>query len=246
MELVTKQLRLKIGTSPLTFSLHNADGQLVNADEPSFGTSWMGTEVTTYKSLQAGERFIGLGEKTGNLDRRGTAYTHWNTDYFAYPNNADPIYCSTPFYIGIHNGLVYGVFFDNTHRTNFNFGASNHRFASFSADDGEMNYYLLHADTVRELLAAYTHLTGRMPLPPLWSLGLQQCRYSYYPDAEVLNIAKQFRQKDIPADVIYLDIHYMDRYRVFTWHPTYFPQPKKLIRELKVGFSHRRHFRSGH
>jgi hypothetical protein len=85
---------------------------------------WIGEEVCTYKKLQEGERFIGLGEKTGNLDRRGEGYTNWNTDYFGYPANGDPLYSSIPFYMGIHHGLVYGVFLDNTSKTHFNFGAS--------------------------------------------------------------------------------------------------------------------------
>jgi alpha-glucosidase len=72
-----------------------------------------------------------------------------------------------------------------------------------------------------------------MELPPLWSLGFQQCRYSYYPDYEVLNAARTFREKNIPADVIYLDIHYMDAYKVFTWHDKRFPNPKKLTDELR-------------
>ena len=140
--------------------------------------------------MQPGERFIGLGEKTGNLDRRGCAYTNWNTDKFGYAVDADPIYMSIPFYIGLHNNVAYGIFFDNTFKTKFNFGASNNRFAYFSAEDGVMNYYFIHGESVREIIKNYTWLTGRMELPPIWSLGLQQCRYSYYPDTEVLNIAR--------------------------------------------------------
>lgn len=231
--LATAQLQLVISKKPLRFSLYNKEGELINADDTSFGTRWQGTEVTTYKALQPGERFIGLGEKTGNLDRRGTAYTNWNTDKFSYAVDADPIYMSIPFYIGIHGNQAYGIFFDNTFKTKFNFGASNNRFASFSAEDGEMNYYLIGGDGVRSIIQNYTWLTGRMELPPLWSLGLQQCRYSYYPDTEVLNLARTFREKKIPADVIYLDIHYMDEYKVFTFHPQRFPSPAKMVKELK-------------
>ncbi len=144
-----------------------------------------------------------------------------------------PLYATFPFYIGIHGGLVYGIFMDNPHRSRFNFGASNNRFSYFSADGGTLNYYFIHDSGVREILAAYTHLTGRMSLPPLWSLGYQQCRYSYYPHQKVINIARIFREKEIPADVIYLDIHYMDRYKVFTWDEERFPSPEKLITALR-------------
>lgn len=231
--LTTRRVKVIIGKNPLTFEFQTPEGQTINQDEEGFGTSWIGDQITTYKKLQPGERFIGLGEKTGPLDRRGFGYTNWNTDNFGYTAGSDPLYCSTPFYIGAHNHLVYGIFFDNSHKTHFNFGASNDRFASFSADLGEMNYYFLHGTTVAEILEQYTFLTGRMEMPPLWSIGYQQCRYSYYPDKEVLSVANTFREKDIPADAIVFDIHYMEDYKIFTWNRRDFTDPVKLLAQLK-------------
>ncbi len=237
IQINTGLIRVEIGKIPLRFSFFNTRGRLLNADDPAFGTSWNGTQVSAYKTLQEGERFIGLGEKTGNLDRRGNAYVNWNTDYFGYPADADPLYLSTPFYIGLHHGFAYGIFFNNSYRSVFNFGASNNRFASFSAEDGLMDYFFLHAEDVAGILKLYSRLTGRMPLPPKWALGFQQCRYSYFPDSEVLNMARTFREKDIPADVIYLDIHYMNGYKVFTFHPERFPEPEQLTSRLReMGF----------
>lgn len=230
----TEALRLDVSRNPVRFSFYTPDGRMLNADEPAFGTSWIGTEVTTYKQLIDGERFTGLGEKTGNLDRRGSAYDNWNTDNPRYGPNDDPLYVTIPFYIGTHDSLVYGIFMDNSHRSRFNFGASNDRFSSFSADDGEMDYYFMHAPSVAGILKQYTHLTGRMTMPPLWALGYQQCRWSYFPDTEVLNTAQNFRDRRIPLDVIYLDIHHMDAYKIFTWHPDRFSNPAKLLSDLKA------------
>jgi alpha-glucosidase len=233
----TDSVKLEITKNPVRFRFLTLDNKLINEDDPAFGTSYIGEEVTTYKKIQPNERFIGLGEKTGNLDRRGSGYTNWNTDYFGYGTNDDPLYVSIPFYIGIHNNMNYGLFLDNTYKSHFNFGASNDRFSSFTAESGEMNYYFIYHKNVADIVTSYSALTGRMKLPPMWSLGFQQCRYSYYPDTEVLTVAKTFRAKKIPADVIYLDIHYMDAYKVFTWHPTRFPNPKKMLSELKeMGF----------
>ncbi|MGC1240574.1 MAG: glycoside hydrolase family 31 protein [Chryseosolibacter sp.] len=233
----TSRVILTIRKNPLSLQFTNHQGQIINQDEESFGTGWIGDQVTTYKKLQEGERFIGLGEKTGPLDRRGFGYTNWNTDSFGYSSGSDPLYCSTPFYMGIHHNLSYGIFFDNTHKTFFNFGASNDRFASFSADTGEMNYYFIHGDNVRAILQQYTFLTGRMEMPPLWSIGYQQCRYSYYPDKEVVNVANTFREKDIPADAIVFDIHYMEQYKIFTWSKKDFSDPVRLLKQLKqLGF----------
>lgn len=232
LHLRTSQIQLTVDLASFCLSFFDPKGNLLNVDD-SLGTAWIGTEVATYKQFLASEKFIGLGEKNGHLDRFGRAYTNWNTDYFAYGVGDDPLYMSIPFYLGIHDQGHYGIFFDNTHKTVFNFGASTNRFVYFSAADGDMDYYFIHQPTVAEIIGSYTALTGRMQLPPKWALGFQQCRYSYYPDSEVYTLAQTFRDKNIPADVIYLDIHHMERYKVFTFDGEKFNDPKAMIAHLK-------------
>jgi len=236
--LSTESLKVVVTKNPLGIQFFNKEGKLIDGDEKGLGIGWQGSEVTSYRTLFPEERFIGLGEKTGPLDRRGMSFVNWNTDHPAYGEQDDPLYVSVPFFIGLHDLTVYGIFFDNSSRTVFDFGAStDSRFYSFSAADGNMNYYFLSSSSVAGVIEKYTYLTGRMKMPPYWSLGYQQCRWSYYPDTEVLNLARTFRSKKIPADVIYLDIHYMDGYKIFTWHPERFPRPKEMIDSLKsMGF----------
>jgi alpha-glucosidase len=229
----TDSLQVLVERKPLAVRVFDRNGAVLVEDDPGFGVSWAGSHVTNYKVMRDDERFIGLGEKTGPLDRRGNGYTHWNTDFFGYPSGADPIYMSTPFYIGLHSGsTMYGLFLDNSSRTRFNFGASNNRFSSFGVEDGDLRYYVIAGSSIPSIISSYSYLTGTTPLPPLWSLGFQQCRYSYYPDAQVLNVARTFRERGIPADVIYLDIHYMKDYKLFTWDSTRFPDPKGMIKKL--------------
>lgn len=236
LHLKTETLKVQLNKVNGVIKFYDSQGHLLNEDD-TLGTAWIGTEVNCYKKVQEGERFIGLGEKTGGLDRSGKAFTNWNTDYFAYGVGDDPLYMSVPFYVGIHSQGQYGIFFDNTHKSVFNFGASTNRFMYFGAEDGDMDYYFIHQASVSEIISEFTNLTGRMELPPIWSLGFQQCRYSYYPDSEVLTLAKTFRDKDMPADVIYLDIHHMEAYKVFTFDGEKFPDPKSLIKHLKsLGF----------
>lgn len=235
LELHSNRFKTVIDKKNAQISFQRLDNQVINED--GMDMSWVGTEFCCYKKLQEGERFIGLGEKTGSLDRRGQAYTNWNTDKFGYAVDEDPLYLSTPFYIGIHSGLVYGIFLDNSHKSTFNFGASTERFSWFSADDGDLNYYFIYGETVGEVVEHYSWLTGRMPLPPKWSLGFQQCRYSYYPEQEIYQLADTFRAKDIPCDVLYLDIHYMQDYKAFTFDQERFPNPAKMIADIrKEGF----------
>ena len=235
--LSTDSLDLNITKQPVRLQFLNKKGQIINEDDMAFGTSWIGEETTTYKKMQEGEKFIGLGEKTGNLNRRGEGYTNWNTDYFGYPTNADAIYQTLAFYIGIHGGQQYGIFMDNSFKSHFNFGASNNRFSSFTAEDGTMNYYFIYHSNVKNIISSYTFLTGKIEMPPLWSLGLTQARYSYYPDKEVLTLANTYRDKKIPADGITLDIHYMEAYKIFTWDKQRFSDPKSMNNQLKkLGF----------
>ena len=229
------KLKVELNIENGKIAIFDLQDKLISKD--GLAVRWLGTEVVVSKELLEGEKFVGLGEKTGPLNRRGNAYVNWNTDKFGYAIDQDPLYLSTPFYIGIHNGMFYGVFVDNSYKTVFNFGASTERFSWFSAEDGEMNYYFIHGDTVAEVIQHYTWLTGRMKMPPLWSLGFQQCRYSYYPDDEIYQLAQTFRAKQIPCDVLYLDIHYMDAYKSFTFDKERFPFPMQMISDIrKSGF----------
>ncbi len=234
IEITTTALKLRITKSPLCFNFYTADGKVLSEDDTRFGTNWQGTRVVNYRKLYADEKFIGLGEKTGNLNRRGSSYTNWNTDASDHNPKSDPLYETFPFFIGLHGGLSYGLFFDNTHKSYFDFGASTDDTMSwFGADAGDMNYYFLGAQSVAQIIQDYTWLTGRMEMPPLWSLGYQQCRWSYMSAKEILDIAQTFRKKQIPADVMYCDIDYMDHYKIFTWNKQTFADPKGMIDQLK-------------
>ena len=236
--MLTDSLQIIIYTNPMRFSVRRLNGEVISEDYANLPVSWLGTEVTCYKKLFPDEKFLGLGEKTGNLNKRGGSYENWNSDVPAYATNLDPLYQSIPFFIGVHDKIVYGIFLDNSYRTKFNFGAStDEQFSWFSAANGEMNYYIFGATTVAGIIRDYTWLTGRMTMPPYWSLGYQQCRWSYFPESQLMTIAQQFRDKQIPCDVLYLDIDYMDSYKIFTWNPERFPNPKSMIEKLNgMGF----------
>ncbi|MES2426250.1 MAG: glycoside hydrolase family 31 protein [Bacteroidota bacterium] len=234
IEVTTSALKLVINLNPLRFNFYTADGKVLSKDDPRFGTNWQAERVINYRKLYPDEKFIGLGEKAGDLNRRGRNYVNWNTDAALHSITTDPLYKTFPFFIGLHSGLTYGLFFDNTHKSYFDFGATtDDQMSWFGADGGDMNYYFFGAQGIRNILEDYTWLTGRMEMPPLWSLGYQQCRWSYMSAKEVLDVAKKFRKKQIPADVMYCDIDYMDGYKIFTWNKETFPDPEGMIDQLK-------------
>jgi alpha-glucosidase len=184
------------------------------------------------KTCHPNESFFGLGDKATELNLKGKRLQNWNTDAYSFAKDQDPLYRSIPFYISLTEGIAHGIFFDNTFKSHFDFGAEDPTKTSFWADGGELQYYYIHGPHMMDVVKRYHSLTGTHPMPPLWALGYHQCRWSYYPESKVRAIAKGFRDNQIPCDAIYLDIDYMDGYRCFTWNRKYFPDPKKMIREL--------------
>jgi alpha-glucosidase len=208
--LSTDELIVHIKKYPCRVSVYDKQMNLLNSDDESFGVAYDGDEVRCFKKLYSDEKFYGLGEKSDELLKNGKQYTMWNTDYPAYTGKKDELYVSIPFFIGIRDHKAYGIFFDNTYKSYFNFGASNNRFYWFGAENGEIDYYFIGGPEIKRVVSDYSKLTGRIELPPLWALGYQQSRCSYYPESAVRFIAKKFRDENIPCDVIYLDIDYME------------------------------------
>jgi alpha-glucosidase len=220
--------------SPLLIDFADADGIILLADEPALPMAWDGPQVHVWKKMPLEENYYGLGDKAGPMNRRNRAFTNWNTDAFGWQESTDPLYKTIPFFIGLRKDVAYGLFFDNTYRSSFDFGKQSENYFSFGAEGGEINYYFIAGPDPKKIVEQYTALTGRPPLPPLWSLGYQQCRYSYYPESRVMEIAHLLREKKIPADAIYLDIDYQEGYAPFTINRQYFPTFEKMVADLRA------------
>jgi len=235
----TPALRVTIRHDPFRLEFATASGESLDADDPARGIGFVGAETRVWKRLRDDEHVYGFGEKTGRLDKRGRnlggyGFVMWNSDTYAYGDDTDPIYVSVPFFMVMRGGRAHGFFLDNTFRTSFDVGRERQDLLSFGAPAGELDYYFIDGPTPKDVVSRYTELTGRMPLPPRWALGYHQCRYSYYPESRVRFIADNFRQRRIPADVIWLDIHYEDGYNPFTWDPARFPDPPRLMKDLRA------------
>jgi alpha-glucosidase len=131
---------------------------------------------------------------------------------------------------------AYGLLLDNPGRTVFDMRTHEDRY-TVGINSGELDLYFLGGPSIKDVVKRLTDVTGKTYMPPMWAIGYQQSRYSYMNQEEVLDIARTFRKKGIPCDVLYLDIHYMDEYRVFTWDSKRFPKPMEMMAELKeLGF----------
>ena len=230
----TARLSVRIERSSLRLIVSDPAGHVIVADAPVHALDVQGTAFTLRKQLTAGEHIFGLGDKTGPLDRRGETFVNWNTDSYGFQESTDPIYKSVPFFIATGGpGGSYGLFLDNTWRSWFDFGHEDPDTLGLGAAGGPIDYYLVCGPGVKQVVERYTDLTGKPPLPPLWSLGFQQSRFSYMSADEVRALAGRFRKERIPADAIWLDIDYQDRYRPFTTNRQAFPDLAALGAALR-------------
>ncbi|HVZ75002.1 MAG TPA: TIM-barrel domain-containing protein [Polyangia bacterium] len=228
----TPHVRARVEKNPLRFAFLDAAGRVLDEDARDRPTTFGARGFHVERAMPADAHYYGLGDKSGPLDRRDQAFTNWNTDAYAWQESTDPLYKTIPFYLSLRAGRAFGVFVDDPWRSWFDFGKAARDVLSFGAEGGALDLYFIAGPAPKDVLARYAALTGTPPLPPLWSLGFQQCRYSYYPEARVREVAKTFRDKKIPADVIYLDIDYQKDNRPFTVDHDRFPHFEQMVRDL--------------
>lgn len=168
----------------------------------------------------------GTGEVTGALRRNGKQISLWNIDTPAYSvDGGTHLYQSHPWVMGLRpDGTAFGIIADNTWRQRITTGDD----IVFESDGPAFRIVVIERDTPQQLMQALADLTGHMELPPLWALGYQQCKFSYQPDTRIKEVANLLRGHKIPSDVIWMDIDYMDHYKIFTFSPEEFPDPKGL------------------
>jgi len=229
----TKRLRVHIERATLRLVVTDLDGNILQEDAVGWPVEFHGNSFRIYKQMPADEHYFGLGDKVGPLDRRDQAFTLWNTDAYNFQESTDPIYKSIPFFMTMRAGRTLGVLLDNTWRSSFDFGKQMNGVYSFGSEDGALDYYVLYGPDPKQVLQSYAWLTGPPPLPPLWTLGFQQSRYSYGTEAELREVAEKLRADRIPADSLYLDIDYQKNNRPFTVDPEKFPNFVGMLADLK-------------
>lgn len=173
--------------------------------------------------IEEGTDLYGTGEVVGDLKRNNTEVTLWNTDNYGYgTDDGKRLYQSHPWILSVRsNGSAYGILVDHTWKQRFILNNP----IKIISEGPTFRIIIIERDSPQEVIMTLSELTGKIELPPLWALGYHQCRYSYYPASQVIDIADTFREKEIPCDVIWMDIDYMDGFRIFTFDPVGFPDP---------------------
>jgi alpha-glucosidase len=254
--LETSALKLVIWRAAFGMAAYRTDGSAVfedaaGLDGRSHGYVHLNDSFVLTRRIARHDAIYGLGEKTGRFNPRGRNFILWNTDVLhpgalaqnrlpeaeALPGTSthfDPYYTSIPFFYhsrtSARAAAMSGSFIDNGYKANFEFDASDSYRIEFHG--GQYTEYVFAGPLMKDILEAYTFITGRISLPPLWALGHHQCRWYDYSEADVLRIGRQYRERRIPCDVLWLDIEYMDGYRVFTWNKDKFPDLPRMLAQL--------------
>lgn len=187
-------------------------------------------------------RIYGLGEKTRYLEKSNGNYEMWNRDTNGfYTHNEDPLYMSIPFYIvapptnqPTANNQYLGIFVDQPELSQFDV---KHRAGrdkiGLAVASQTLDLFVIQGSGIRQIIQRYTDLTGKPFFPPKWALGYHHSKYGAPKNQqEALELASQFRNREIPCDALYFDIQHMEAYKVFTWHSESFSDPEKMIQQL--------------
>ena len=229
----TGVLSVSIDRVTMALTVSDAAGTVLCRDHADDAMRLDAAGYRLRKEAPAGEFYYGLGDKPGPLEKRGHAYQMWNTDAYGFQEAWDPLYKSLPFLLAVRpGGLAWGLFLDSTFRTAFDLGVTSADAIGLSSAGGTVRYHIFAGPRPKQVLERFTDLVGRIALPPRWSLGYQQSRYSYETAERALEVVRLHREKHIPLDVLWLDIGFQDRNRPFRAGPG-FPALAETVATLR-------------
>jgi alpha-glucosidase len=253
--LSTAAMRVVVNLKAFSFDLYRSDGSVIVRSVPGQAYASLNEMWAVSRFKTPDDSFLGFGEKAAFLNHNGQYLQMWNVDMigeigfnpFFFPGAAaiegatskwanpyhDPLYISIPFYYHLpagHPELASASFIENGYHLHYNLTVADT--LRVVGEGGQLTEYFFAGPTIKSILAAYTELTGRMKAPPLWSLGHHQCRWYNYVERDIYDLARNYREKKIPNDSFWLDIDYMDGYRIFTWDTTKFPDIRRLTGDI--------------
>jgi alpha-glucosidase len=258
VRLVTDALTVSVWLDPFRVDVHRSDGSPVietaaDADGRYWAYATLNDAFTVRRRCRQEDAIFGLGEKGGRHNRKGRDFTLKNTDVLSPSETAeftrglapddprgdrfsvefDPFYVSIPFFYhqSYPAGTMAASFLDNGYRGAYEFADHEEYRIVFSG--GQYTEYVFAGPDMPEILRSYTWLTGRTAPPPLWSLGYHQCRWFDYTQHAVEALGARHRDLEVPLDALWLDIEYMDGYRVFTWNTDRFPDAPGMLARLR-------------
>jgi alpha-glucosidase len=204
----------------------------------------LGEGLYHYLEIIGNESYYGLGEKSGEIDRKGKRFRMLNIDALGYDaEKTDPLYKHIPFYITRNHdyGISFGIFYDVMSASVFDFGLERDgyhgcQYRYFAAESGDLDYYFIAGPSIQEVVTSFTRLTGKPLFPPKWSIGYSGSSMSYTESQDAQSKLLEFLDKCKKNDIICRSFHLSSGYTtkngkryVFNWDKSKIPSPQKLI-----------------
>lgn len=176
----------------------------------------------------------GLGEMPRGINKRGWHYIANNTDESRHSEDKLSFYGAHNFLLVRDGSTCFGLFVDFPGKVYYDIGYSRHDLLSFHTETPDYDLYLLSGGNENEICREFRTLIGRSYIPPRWAFGLAQSRWGYKTEEDVREVARQYKEHDLPLDMICMDIEYMQDYADFTVNKERFPDLTKLSADLKA------------
>lgn len=232
LEFNSGEVTVRVNKDPVYLTFYDAEGSQI-LTEPADG----GFEIPEGERKQATfdldehTAFYGTGMRGVGFNLRGKELEVYNTQNYGYQEPLETMNVNIPMTV---TNSGYALFFDNRWRSYFDFGYQREDRFSFRTEGGEMTYYFIAGDHVADQLKDYTRLTGRQPIPPKWGLGYIQSKFGYETEEEARGIVDSLRMKNIPTDVLVLDLYWNENMGDLSWDRRAFPDPYGMIRDFKA------------
>lgn len=237
------------------FRLRHSSGLTLLESHPGYFFGQSGPASVFAFRKEPGEQYYGMGEKWMRLEHGKRTTKFWNTDVWADFNPisfiegqppSDPAYASIPYLILKRGNAYIGLLVDNPRCTfistsYFTSVANQLEVAGGSegciylgAEAGQPSLIIIHGPGLADVTRKLQKIVGVTPRPPAWALGNHQCRWGYQSEADLKRLDENFRKHEIPVDGLWLDIDYMNGFRVFTFSEKHFKNPKETFRKLEA------------
>lgn len=190
------------------------------------------TENGFTKKLGKNERVYGLGEQVRGINKRGWQYVSYNYDNPNHEEDTHSLY-------GAHNFLIFsgeeifGVFFDYPGKLTFDIGYTDNSVITVTPETENLDVYIITGKDEKDIVKQFRKIIGKSYIPPEWAFGFGQSRWGYKTEEDIREVARRYKEKNIPLSMIYLDIDYMKDYEDFTVDEEKFADIKKLSDDLK-------------
>ena len=210
--------------------LTNEEEQVIDLKEISYVT--VDENMNLLYELDEDDIVYGLGENVRGMNKRGWTYTSFCSDEYSHSPDKKSLYGAHNFII-IYGKRTFALFIDSPSKVTFDIGYTKHNEIKIINENKNFKLYIIDGNSLNDIVANFRKLIGKSYIPPRWAFGYGQSKWGYGSEKEVRDIVKKFQDKDIPLEMLYLDIDYMKDFKDFTIDEDNFPSFNKLIDDLK-------------